>query len=206
MGDPTEYNGGAVVAMAGKNCFAIASDMRLGEGFKGMSFNVAKVHLISDTVMVGLPGLRTDQQTFLSVLEFRLNLYKLREEREISGPSLSALIQSMLYEKRFGPYFTEPVIASLDRKTGKVYMCATDLIGAPCEPEDYCCSGTCSESLQGMCEAMWRKDMNPDELFETISQCMLSSCDRDCLSGYGATVLLVTPEGVTKRIIRGRMD
>jgi 20S proteasome subunit beta 3 len=206
MGDPTQYNGGAIVAMAGKNCFAIASDMRLGEGFKGLSFNVAKVHPVNDSCVVGLPGLRTDQQTFLAQLTYRLNMYKLREEREISGRALSALIQSMLYEKRFGPYFTEPVVASLDKATGRVYLCATDLIGAPCEPEDYVCSGTCSESLQGMCEAMWRKDMDPEELFETISQCMLSSCDRDCLSGYGATVIVVTADKVVKRLIHGRKD
>ena len=201
----TEYNGGAVVAMAGKKCFAIASDMRLGEQFKTISMNVPKVTAINDRCCVGLPGLRSDQQTFAAELKFRLNMYKLREEREISGKALAALIESMLYEKRFGPYFTEPVIASMD-KDGEVFLCATDLIGAPNEPEDYVCSGTCSDSLHGMCEALWRKDMDAEELFETISQAMLSACDRDCLSGYGATVIVVTQDSIVQRVIKGRQD
>jgi 20S proteasome subunit beta 3 len=201
----TEYNGGAVVAMAGKKCFAIASDMRLGEQFKTISMNVPKVALVNDRCAIGLSGLRTDQQTFMAELKFRLNMYRLREEREISGKALAALCESMLYERRFGPYFTEPVIASMT-KDGDVFLCATDLIGAPNEPEDYVCSGTCSESLHGMCEALWRKDMGPEELFETISQAMLSACDRDCLSGYGATVILVTQDQVIQRVVKGRQD
>jgi 20S proteasome subunit beta 3 len=201
----TEYNGGAVVAMAGKKCFAIASDMRLGEQFKTISMNVPKLSVVNDRAVVGTTGLRSDQLTFLNTLKFRLNLYKLREERDISGKALAALTESMLYERRFGPWFVEPVIASLE-KDGSVYICGTDLIGAPCEPEDYVCAGTCSESLHGVCEAMWRPDMGPEELFECISQAMLSACDRDCLSGYGATVVLVTEDSITQRVVKGRYD
>jgi 20S proteasome subunit beta 3 len=31
----------------------------------------------------------------------------------------------------------------------------------------------------------------PEELFETVSQALLSSMDRDCLSGWGGYVVLV---------------
>merc|ERR1712037_846521 len=101
----------------------------------------------------------------------------------------------MLYEKRFGPWFVSPIIGSIDKDTGKVYLANTDLIGAPCEPKDYVVVGTCEDSLHGMCEALWREDMDKDELFECISQALLSSVDRDCLSGYGATVIVVTKDG-----------
>jgi 20S proteasome subunit beta 3 len=30
--------------------------------------------------------------------------------------------------------------------------------------------------------------MEPEELFETVSQYLLAGFDRDCLSGWGATV------------------
>lgn len=43
-------------------------------------------------------------------------------------------------------------------------------IGCPNEPEDFVVSGTCSEQLYGMCEALWEPNLKPDELFETISQ------------------------------------
>lgn len=200
-----EMNGGACVAMAGKECFVIASDNRLGEQFKTISMEVPKLHVINDHVVLGLTGLRTDQITFASKLEFRTKMYKLREERDISGKALTALVASMLYEARFGPWFVEPVIGSIDHD-GKVYLCAMDLIGAPCEPEDYVCTGTCSEALHGMCESLWRPNLGPEELFEVVAQALLSSCDRDCLSGYGATVMIVTRDKVVTRLVSGRKD
>jgi 20S proteasome subunit beta 3 len=40
-----EYNGGSVVAMVGKDCVAIASDLRLGNQALGISSNFPKVKL-----------------------------------------------------------------------------------------------------------------------------------------------------------------
>ncbi len=202
----TEYNGGACVAMAGKGCFVIASDNRHGEQFKTISMEVPKLTVVNKHTVVGLTGLRSDQQTFGALLQSDLDAYRLREERDIGGPALASLIEYKLYERRFGPWFVEPVIASLDPQTGKVYICATDLIGAPCEPEDYVCAGTCSESLHGMCEALWQPDMEPEQLFETCMQALLSALDRDCLSGYGCTAILVTKDKMVKRVVDGRKD
>ena len=104
----------------------------------------------------------------------------------------------MLYEKRFGPYFVEPVVCGL-KDDGSPFLCGMDLIGAPVYTDDYVVSGTCTPNLNGMCESMWRPDMAPDELFETISQCLLASVDRDALSGWGAVVHVITPQGITSR-------
>lgn len=40
-----EYNGGSVVAMIGKDCVAIASDLRLGQQSVGVAMNFEKVSL-----------------------------------------------------------------------------------------------------------------------------------------------------------------
>lgn len=200
------YNGGSCLAMAGDECFVIISDNRLGEQLKTISMEVPKLHIINDSIVLGLTGLRTDQQTFAQKLHFRTEMYKLREERKIGGKAFAALVSSMLYEARFGPWFVEPVIGSIDKRTGEVYLTATDLIGCPCEPEDYVCAGTCAASLHGMCEALWRPKLGPEELFEIAAQAMLSACDRDSLSGYGAVAAIVTREKITTRLIKGRKD
>ncbi|KAH1133913.1 hypothetical protein GYH30_012360 [Glycine max] len=58
--------------------------------------------------------------------------------------------------------------------------------------KDFVVSGTASESLYSASEAMFKPDMvEPEELFETISQALLSSVDRDCLSGWGGHVYVV---------------
>ena len=48
-----EYNGGSVIAMVGKDCVAIASDLRLGNQALGISSNFQKVRLrllVNDSV------------------------------------------------------------------------------------------------------------------------------------------------------------
>jgi len=82
----------------------------------------------------------------------------------------------------------EPVIAGLDPKTFEPYVCSIDLIGCPNEPEDFVVAGTCTEQLYGMCEALWEPDLEPDDLFETISQALINAVDRDAISGWGAIV------------------
>jgi 20S proteasome alpha/beta subunit len=58
-----EYNGSAVVAMVGKNCFAIASDRRLGVQLQTIATDFQRVFKIHDKLYIGLSGLATDAQT-----------------------------------------------------------------------------------------------------------------------------------------------
>lgn len=60
---------------------------------------------------------------------------------------------------RFGPYYTEPVIAGLDPITHEPFICSLDLIGCPMVTDDFVVSGTCSEQMYGMCESLWEPDM-----------------------------------------------
>ena len=106
---------------------------------------------------------------------------------------------------RFAPWFVEPVIVGLDEDNNP-YLSGTDLIGAPVFTNDYVITGTCTNNLNGMCEAFFKPDMEPEELFETVSQCLLGAMDRDALSGWGAEVHVITSEGVTSRRLRARQD
>ncbi|KAL1788461.1 proteasome subunit beta type-3, partial [Sigmodon hispidus] len=49
----------------------------------------------------------------------------------------------------------------------------------PMVTDDFVVSGTCSEQMYGMCESLWEPNMDPEHLFETISQAMLNAVDRD---------------------------
>jgi len=58
-----EYNGGAVLAMTGKNCVAIASDKRYGIRQQTVAMDFPKVFPIHDKLYIGFGGLATDMQT-----------------------------------------------------------------------------------------------------------------------------------------------
>jgi 20S proteasome subunit beta 3 len=134
-----------------------------------------------------------------------MNLYKLREEREMPPEVVNNLLSTLLYEKRFGPYFVEPIVAGLD-EDNKPFLSCMDLIGSSVHANDFVVSGTCTGNMHGMCEALYQPEMNPDELFEVLAQSLLSSVDRDAMSGWGGVVHIITKDGVMTKELKGRMD
>lgn len=185
-----ELNGGSVVAMVGKDCVAIASDLRLGQQSVSLAQGFEKVRLeraqraregsgelmlmplrllcayflfssasfravplvrtsttqtftlgrlllptslahpprlsrsarplalgslgslrslrpprpqvfpVNDRLYIGLSGLATDTYTLRESLRFRVNMYRMKEEREITPETFTHLVSSTLYEKR----------------------------------------------------------------------------------------------------------
>lgn len=215
MSSPFSINGGACVAMAGKNCVAIAADLRLGLQSVTISNNFPKIFSFSSgqpgaqhasQVYLGLTGLATDVQTVSEQLRYKTNMYRLREERTPSPKTFANLISTSLYEKRFGPWFVSPVVAGIDGKTGEPFICGFDSIGCIDFAKDFIVSGTASDQLFGTCEGLWEPGLGPDELFETVSQALLNAVDRDALSGWGAHVYIIEKDKVTKRLLKGRQD
>jgi len=201
-----EYNGGLVIAMSGKECFAIASDRRLGIRGQTVSLDFQKIYEMGPRLYVGLPGLATDTVTVAQKLQFRVNMYELREGRAMSPKVLNSVLSNLLYERRFGPYFVCPIVAGLEPGTYKPFLCAMDVIGSGGIVDDYVVSGTCDDQAHGLCESVWEPDMDPDTLFEKISQSLVNAFDRDAIAGWGGIVHLVEKDKVTIKTLKTRMD
>jgi len=195
-----------VVAMKGKNCVALASDLRYGVELRTITTDFPKVFEITPHLWVGLPGLATDIQTVLQKLKFRANMYELREGRKMRPKTFAAMVSNLLYERRFGPFFVEPIIAGIDPATREPFICSMDLIGCKTLPEDFVVGGTSDDQLYGMCEALWSKDMDPDQVFEATSQALTNAFDRDSGAGWGAVVHVIEAEKITTRKLKTRMD
>ncbi|KZV66957.1 20S proteasome subunit beta 3 [Peniophora sp. CONT] len=205
-----EYNGGSVIAMAGKDCVAIASDLRLGNQALLVATNFEKVFPVTERIYIGLPGLASDVLTLRERFRYRVNMYTIKESRPIEPSTFSHLVSSTLYERRFGPYFIEPIIAGLEKSpaTGELtpYIAGADLIGCLNFAKDFVVAGTASDKLFGVAEGLWEPDLGPEDLFETISQTLLNAVDRDAYSGWGAIVHVITKDKVITRTLKGRMD
>lgn len=207
--------------MVGKDCVAIACDLRLGLQSLTVSNNFPKIFSYGD-VYLGLTGLATDVSTVSDLFRFKVNMYRLREERNISPQTMAQLVSTSLYEKRFGPYFVSPVVAGINQTTGQPFICGFDSIGCIDYAKDFIVSGTASDQLFGTCEGLWEPDLvcasslwfewklifiqGPEDLFETVSQALLNAVDRDALSGWGAHVYIIEKDKVTKRLLKGRQD
>lgn len=83
------------------------------------------------------------------------------------------------------------MIVSLDEDTHEPFLCEMDLIGCVNKSNNFVVGGTSSQQLYGLCEALWEPDMAEDQLFETISQALVSACNRDAISGWGAKVYIM---------------
>ncbi|KAI1727744.1 proteasome subunit domain-containing protein [Ditylenchus destructor] len=200
------YNGGTVIAMTGDECVCIGTDLRIGEQMSTIAVDVKKVHKISDRIYVGLTGFHSDAQTVLEKMTIQKGLYELREGRSIKPKVAAVMLSNLLYKRRFGSYFVEPIVAGLDPITYKPYICGTDTIGCMSQPEDFVAVGTGAEYCLGVCESFWHKNMGPDELFEATAQALLSGLERDASSGWGALVYTITKDKVTIKNIKARMD
>lgn len=68
--------------------------------------------------------------------------------------------------------------------------------------KDFIVSGTATNQLFGTCESLWEPDLEPEDLFETISQALLNAMDRDALAGWGGIVYVITKDKVIKRLLK----
>mmetsp|Transcript_47752 Transcript_47752/g.79220 ORF Transcript_47752/g.79220 Transcript_47752/m.79220 type:complete len:205 (-) Transcript_47752:260-874(-) len=200
-----EYNGGAVVAMKGKDCVAIACDRRFGTQQTTVAMDNTRIFKIHNKLYIGLGGLMTDVQTVGQILQFRHNLYRLREKRNMSPAAFTKVVSNLLYSKRFGPYFVDPIIVGLD-KNDEPFVSSMDLIGATEISDNFACVGTTEDELYGICENLWNDKMEDKDLFETISQSLLSATDRDCLAGWGSVVYLIKKNSVEISELKARQD
>lgn len=94
------YNGGAVVAMKGENCVAIAADKRYGIQLQTIGLDWDRIFEVGPKIFMGLPGLATDTQTVFQRMKFRSNLYELRENRAVTPKVFGNMVSNLLYEHR----------------------------------------------------------------------------------------------------------
>lgn len=200
-----DYNGGTVVVMGGKNCFAIASDFRLGLDNLTLEKKTPKIFKIHEKLFIGIIGLLGDISTLKQTLEYKNSLFTLRNSEKINPFCFSNILSCLLYEHRFSPFLIETILVGFDERSN-IIIESKDMIGASSFSSNYSSIGASSENLYGLCEIFWKPEMDKDELFVAISNCLILALNRNCISGWGGIVHLVTNEGITSKIIKTRMD
>jgi len=156
-------------------------------------------------------------------------MYAMKEDRTISPETFTHLVSSTLYEKRFGNFFVEPVVAGL-KDDGTPWIASTDVIG--------CVSALSSSDLTVQASTLPRTLSSPaprpksctawpsrsGSRISGLTSCsrpsrrLCSACvarsaaaltsqaiDRDAFS-HGGAVWIIEPHQVTKRILKARLD
>jgi 20S proteasome subunit beta 6 len=135
--DPYADNGGNILAISGENFVVIASDLRLSEGYSILSRNITRLFSLSedddaaegDGLLFGGCGCYADILELSKQLRYHATLYHRLNKRKLSPQAAAYLLSSMLYGRRFFPYYSFSCIAGID-PTGYGAVYEYDAVGS----------------------------------------------------------------------------
>ena len=90
-------------------------------------------------------------------MKYKLKLYQLRENRDMSAWTFANLVASTLYEHRMGPYYVNPIVVGLDN--GEPILFNYDSIGHPSNTEDFAFEGTAGDHFMGVLESYYKDNI-----------------------------------------------
>lgn len=212
---PYTDNGGTIVAIAGKGFAVIASDTRLSSGFSIYTREQPKVQQLNDWTILGCSGCWCDVLTLKRLMEARIKLYRHEHNRAMSTGAIAQMLSTMLYYKRFFPYYVSNVLAGLDEEgNGVVY--SYDPVGH-CEKSTFHAGGSSGALIQPFLDSrIGNKNLTPDaipkepltldEALRVVKDTFISAAERDIYTGDGVLIKIVTPEGVREESFPLRHD
>ncbi|KAH9820259.1 nucleophile aminohydrolase [Melampsora americana] len=120
--NPYTDNGGTILAISSKSFAVIAGDTRQSEGYSIQSRYAPKVTQLTDQCCIAVNGFAADAKELVKQIKQRLVWYHHTHSSMPSLQSIARLIQTMLYGRRFFPYYAYVILAGIDRDgTGAVY-------------------------------------------------------------------------------------
>lgn len=150
--DPYSDNGGTILAVSSNDFVIVASDTRQSEGYSIQSRYTPRLFPLTQTTVIAVQGFQGDADTFVKRLRQRLEWYTHNHNKEMDLPAIARLVQTMLYGKRFFPFYTYVILGGIDRDgTGAVY--SFDPVGSY-ERESCRAAGAAQSLVQPFLDAM----------------------------------------------------
>eukprot|EP00300_Choanocystis_sp_HF-7_P037423 c53560_g1_i1.p2 GENE.c53560_g1_i1~~c53560_g1_i1.p2 ORF type:complete len:284 (-),score=67.93 c53560_g1_i1:85-909(-) len=210
---PYEINGGTAMAIAGKDYCIIASDTRMSTGYSIHSRNSSKYLKISDKCILVTGGMQADRATFYKHLRAQAVMYEHKMGRKMSCEAFSQLTSTMLYYKRFFPYYCFSIIGGLDVDgVGCVY--SYDAVGS--FQRQWCAvQGSGASLIQPLLDGqvdfknqMRRPegDLSAEEMVDLIKDAFSSAGERDIYTGDFVDIHVVKADGVAYERFNLKLD
>jgi len=200
---PYADNGGSIVAVGGPGFVVIASDTRLSTGYSIYTRDQPKLFRLNDGITLGCSGCWCDVLTLTRLIDARMKLYKHEHQREMSTGAVAQMLSTMLYYKRFFPYYVSNVVAGLDEDgNGCVY--SYDPVGH-CEKSDFHAGGSSGALLQPLLDNqigyknLAIKPTDPltiEKAVRIVKDVFLSAAERDIYTGDGIKLQVITNDGI----------
>ncbi|KAM0749243.1 N-terminal nucleophile aminohydrolase [Meredithblackwellia eburnea MCA 4105] len=159
--NPYSENGGTILAISSQDFAIVAGDTRQSEGYSIQTRYAPKCHQLTPDVVVAVQGFQADCSNLVKRIKQRLEWYYHTNGTTPSLASIARMVQTMLYGKRFFPYYSYVILGGIDRDgTGAVY--SFDPVGSY-ERESCRAAGAAQSLVQPFLDNMvYSKNQVPD--------------------------------------------
>ncbi|XP_031551908.1 proteasome subunit beta type-1-A-like [Actinia tenebrosa] len=209
---PYALNGGTVLAISGEDFAVIASDTRLSQGFQIHTRDSSKIYNLTQSTVLGCTGFHGDCLTLTKHITARLQMYEHEHGKKMSCPAIAQMLSTMLYYRRFFPYYTYNILAGLDTE-GKGCVFSFDPVGSY-EREIYRAGGSASALLQPLLDnqigfknqGVEPKPLTQAKAVSLVKDVFSAACERDIYTGDAVVISVITKDGIKEEAFPLRRD
>lgn len=171
-----------------KDGVVLAADRKSTMGYLVANKNVSKILKIDDRMAMTTAGLVGDAQALERIIKAELALYDLQEERKPSVKAAANLLATILYSRRFYPYWVQLLVGGFDMEA-RLY--SFDASGSIQQETEYFSTGSGSPFALGVLENGFRPGMKMEEGKRLAVKAVKSATERDIASGGTGIDLVV---------------
>lgn len=150
--DPYSDNGGSTLAIAGADFAILAGDTRHTSGYSINTRFHPKVFKIGGTtadqsdatLILAVVGFAADGEALKERLDAACKMYRYRHGKPMTVNACAKRLSTILYQKRFFPYYTHAILGGLDEE-GKGAVYSYDPVGS--YEREQCRAGGAAASL-----------------------------------------------------------
>ncbi|MCJ1323750.1 Proteasome subunit beta type-6 [Thelotrema lepadinum] len=149
---PYADNGGSTLGIAGEDFTIIAGDTRSTSGYSINTRFAPKVFKIGgdaetgegSSIILSVVGFAADGNALKERLDSIVRMYKYQHGKDMSVKACAQRLATILYQKRFFPYYTHAILGGLDEE-GKGALYSYDPVGS--YEREQCRAGGAASSL-----------------------------------------------------------
>lgn len=210
---PYAFNGGTILAIAGEDFSVIAADTRLSQGFSIHTRDSPKTYKLTNSTVLGCAGFHGDCLTLTKLITARLQMYEHEHGSKMSSPAIAQMLSTVLYYRRFFPYYTYNILAGIDNE-GKGCVYSFDPVGSY-ERETYRAGGSASALLQPLLDnqigfknqqGVTEVPLTKDKAVFLVKDVFTAAAERDIYTGDAVIISVITQDGVTEEAFPLRRD
>jgi len=200
---PYAMNGGTSLAIAGDNFSVIASDTRLSQGYSIHTRDSPKTYRLSENTVLACTGFHGDVLTLTKMIGVRMKMYEHEHGKKMSTKAIAAMLSTMLYYRRFFPYYTYNILAGIDEE-GKGCVYSFDPVGSY-ERETFRAGGSASSMLQVLLDNqvgfknmqnVEKTALSQEKAVNLVKDVFISASERDIYTGDEVELHVITKDGV----------